>query len=227
LNSTSIQGEVMETYEKNINESIDQKKELPKKLDYSILAYFWQANPILSSSREVTLPRFLRNVDVLKNFSDNELRILSKFLHLRVFQPNEVVFDQGDRGVGFYFIYSGYIDIMVKKKDESQDSLPNDKKKEIKQLIVSLEKGSYFGELALLKENSVRNATAISRDVSELVGIFKPDIEELIHSYPIIAAKLLQSVSVIIAKRLSVVTAEVQSLKFKLSKLSQMSKHDV
>ena len=214
----------MGTYEQNINESIEQEKDLPQKLDYSILAYFWQANPILSSSRSATLPLFLRNVNVLKNFSDNELRLLSKFLHLRVFQPNELVFEQGDRGVGFYFIYSGYIDIVTKKEINTEESLQKTKKKDVKQLIVSLEKGNYFGELALLKENSVRNASAISRGVSELVGIFKPDIEELIHSYPIIAAKLLQSVSVIVAKRLSVATAEVQSLKFKLS---QMSKHEV
>lgn len=88
-------------------------------------------------------------------------------------------------------------------------------------LVVSLDSGDYFGELALLQENSLRNASAISRDNTLLLGIFKPDVEELINIHPIIATKLLQSISIIIANRLYSLTKEARSMKQKLFELEK------
>ena len=36
----------------------------------------------------------------------NELGLLSKYLHLRRFSANEIIFDHKDFGIGFYFVYS-------------------------------------------------------------------------------------------------------------------------
>ncbi|MFT6068659.1 MAG: CRP-like cAMP-binding protein [Bacteriovoracaceae bacterium] len=196
------------SYEKEITSKIEKNEDLPKKLDISMVKYFWQANP-LSSRKGSNLPKFLRRIEVLKNFSDNELRILSKFMHLRTFENKEVVFRQHDLGVGFYLVYSGHVDVIVDSDKESDSERSN--------YLLSLERRDYFGELALLQENSARNATVIARGNTELVGIFKPDVELLISNYPIVAAKLLQSVSLIIANRLFSVTREVRELKYKLS----------
>ncbi len=199
------------SYEKEITEKIENNDDLPQKLDISMVKYFWQANP-LSSRKGSNLPKFLRKIEVLKNFSDNELRILSKFMHLRTFENKEVVFRQHDLGVGFYLIYSGHVDVVVDSNKEVDSERSN--------YLLSLERRDYFGELALLQENSARNATVVARGSStELVGIFKPDVELLISNYPIVAAKLLQSVSLIIANRLFSVTREVRELKYKLSQV--------
>jgi CRP-like cAMP-binding protein len=157
------------------------------------------------------LPKFLGKIEVLKNFSDNELRILSKFMHLRSFENKEVIFRQHDLGVGFYLVYSGNVDVIVDSDKEDDSERSN--------YLLSLERRDYFGELALLQENSARNATVIARGNTELVGIFKPDVEMLISNYPVVAAKLLQSVSLIIANRLFSVTREVRELKYKLSQI--------
>ena len=78
----------------------------------------------------------------------------------------------------------------------------------------------YFGELALLQENNFRTAT-LSRDNSQLLGIFKPDLEVLIDEYPIVATKLLQSISVILANRLFSITSEVRALKMKIANMEE------
>ena len=206
----------MESYEKKIKEDIDNKNSMPPKLDFSLLKYFWQAGP-LTSGHKATIPKFLRSMEVFKTFTDNELRILSQSLHLRHFQSDEPVFEQGDIGVGFYLIYSGHIDIRV-QDDESLEKIEKDG---VSRKVLSLEENDYFGELALLQENNFRTATAIAREQSQLLGLFKPDLEDLINEYPIVATKLLQSISVILANRLFSITSEVRYLKSKLMDLEE------
>jgi CRP/FNR family transcriptional regulator, cyclic AMP receptor protein len=201
------------SYEKDVKEAIESGKELPQKLDIGMIRYFWQASP-MTGKKPDSIPRFLRNITVLKNFTDNELRILSKSMHLRTFSDGEEVFRQNDLGVGFYFILNGYVDIIVQSNQKVDDDLKENGNESSH--IITLEKFDYFGELALLQERSLRNAAAISRDHSELLGIFKPDMEELINNHPVIATKLLQSVSLIIANRLFSLTREVKELKHKL-----------
>ena len=45
--------------------------------------------------------------------------------------------------------------------------------------VINLEKYDYFGELALLQGHGPRNATVTAKQNSELLGIFRPDVEEL------------------------------------------------
>jgi len=201
----------MNSYEKEMHQKIESNSQLPDKLDISLLKYFWQASP-LSGSRMDSIPKYLRKIDVLKNFSDNELRVLSQSMHLRVFTDGEVIFNQKDIGVGLYFIYSGQVDVKVENEEDRNENI-----------VLTLDKHDYFGELALLQEGSVRNATAVSRDTTQLLGIFKPDVEHLIESYPVVATKLLQSISVIIANRLYSVTQELKRTKYKLNQLEAES----
>ena len=202
----------MSSYEDEIKEKVEQGQDLPQKLDIGMLKYFWQSNPITGSKVD-SVPKFLRKLDVLKNFTENELRILSKSLHTRQFNTGEMIFKQDDVGVGFYFLYSGYVDIIVEPQR-------NEERSEVKH-IITLEKFDYFGELALLQQNSIRNANAVARDNCTLLGIFKPDMEELISAHPVVATKLLQSVSLIIANRLFSLTKEVRELKYKVSQLER------
>lgn len=212
------------TWENKIQNDIDEKKPLPEKLNFSILKYFWQASP-LSGGGDTAIPKFLRSIKVLRNFSDNELRILSSYLHLRHFTSKEIIFEQDDNGVGFYFIYSGQVEILAKNyKLDNHDQLievveeePSSKNVGMMH-ITTLEKRDHFGEIALLQDNSMRTATAIAKESCSLIGIFKPDMNELINDHPVVAAKLLQSISIILADRLSSVAKEMKVLKYRLYK---------
>lgn len=193
--------------------SNDKSKVKEDRLDIPVMKYLWQSGPFGSGSED-NIPKFLRKIEVLKNFSDNELRILSKFLHQRNFSGGEIIFKQGSLGIGLYFILSGQVDIVVER-----DRFENHEGAEIREnLVITLEKFDYFGELALLQEGSIRNATAYSKENCTVLGIFRPDVDDLIEEYPIVAAKLLQSVAMIVANRLFSLTSEVRRLKAKLSK---------
>ncbi len=198
----------MSSYENEIKKAGSKSESLVNKIEFSMMKYLWLANP-LKGARKDSIPKFLRNVDLLKNFSDNELRILTKFMHARKFAEGEVIFRQGEIGIGFYFIFSGSVEM---KYSESSIESQQDK-------FLLLEEFNYFGELALLQDNTPRTATAIARDQCDLVGIFKPDLDHLILHQPVIAAKLIQSISIAIADRLYYFTQEATKVYKKLKTL--------
>ena len=209
----------MSSYENDAWEAKRERHELPTKLDISTLKYFWQLNPLIKSNK-YSIPRFLRKLNVLSNFTDFELQILIRYLHHRTFAPEEVIFRQNEEGIGFYFLYSGQVDIYVQTDDPCEDG---PEVAAMKRHVVTLERGEYFGELALLQEKSLRSADCVAKNVVELLGLFKPDMEEMIDQHPVVAAKLLQSISMIIANRLYSITREVGELKYKICQLEKQS----
>jgi CRP-like cAMP-binding protein len=200
----------MSSYENEVKSAGEKKQNLLSKIDFSMMKYLWLANP-MSGVRKDSIPRFLRNVELLKNFSDNELRILAKYMHSRKFADSEIVFRQDEVGIGFYFIYSGYVEL-----EFSEESIENKNKK-----FLELEEFSYFGELALLQENHQRGATATAKNRCELIGIFKPDLDILIEHHPRVAAKLIQSMSLAIADRLYYLTVEMTKYAKKIKHLEE------
>ncbi|MBT3983014.1 MAG: cyclic nucleotide-binding domain-containing protein [Bacteriovoracaceae bacterium] len=217
----------MGSYEDEIKTKMDENSDLPERLSISVLKYFWQASP-LSRTKDNIIPKFLRSVHVLKNFSDNELRILSNHLHLRSFENQETIFNQDQVGVGFYFIFSGNVEIYGTKigENESGGAPGAVVKNGDKVHITTLERNDYFGELALLQEVNLRTASAISRGASTLLGIFRPDMEELIDHFPVVGAKLLQSISMILANRMTAMSNEIRLLKYKFSRIEQNDKRN-
>jgi CRP-like cAMP-binding protein len=195
----------MSSYEDEIKKAGTKAAGLLNKIDFSMMKYLWLANP-LNGARKDSIPRFLRNVELLKNFSDNELRILAKFMHSRKFAEGEVIFRQGEIGIGFYFIYSGAVEMKY-----AESSIESEQEK-----FLLLDEFNYFGEMALLQENTPRTASAIAHSQCDLVGIFKPDLEHLILHQPVIAAKLIQSISIAIADRFYYFTQEATKFYRKL-----------
>jgi CRP/FNR family transcriptional regulator, cyclic AMP receptor protein len=204
----------MGSYENETKRELDNKTEVPGKLDIGTLKYFWLSNPITGNKKD-SIPKFLREIEVLKNFTENERRILSNSLHMRNFDDNDVIFKQGDVGVGFYFLYSGHVEITI-AAEESENSEAQEG-----EYVLSLDKGDYFGELALLQDRNLRNATITTRGGCTLLGVFRPDLEEMIDNHPVVAAKLLQSISMIVANRLFALTKEVKTLKYKLQQVGK------
>lgn len=201
----------MDSYEEEISEKVKNGEEIPERIRFSVLKYFWQVNPI-TGAKNKSIPRFLRSMRVLKNFSDYELKTLINYTHQRQFNAGEVIFNRGDIGIGFYLIFSGYVSVLSEQYDAEEDG-------EVDKQIALLEKGEYFGELSLLQDRNIRSATAIAKERTILLGLFKPDLEDLINTHPIVATKLLQSVSLIVSERLLLLTAELKRNKYKLDKL--------
>lgn len=128
--------------------------------------------------------------------------MIEEFLHLRTYQPDEVVFNEGDPGVGMYIIIGGKVKITKKAGCESSIEL------------VTLENGDFFGEISVI-EGGPRTATARTIGKTELLGFFKSDLEELIERRPSTAVKILFQIAKILGERLRATDEE----------LSRMSEH--
>jgi CRP-like cAMP-binding protein len=202
------------TYEVNKSESSKNLEEFKSdRISTPIVQYFWNASP-LSRNRKNSLHNFLRQIKVLEKFSDFEIRLLSQFLHQREFEMSEEIFHQGDRGFGFYFIYSGVVEIYLEKKKKTGEKEEDH--------IINLTSSQYFGELALLDDGDVRNASARAKQNTTLLALFRPDLEELLERHPVVAAKLLQAISLIITKRFIGTANQVQLLKDQVKRLEAL-----
>lgn len=199
------------SYEKDIMDKVEKGESIPNKLDIPLLKYLWEASP-LSFKNKDTMYSYFKKVSVLNSFSDNEIRLFTKFLHRREFIGNEIIFKQGDSGYGFYFIYEGSVDIFANHLSNSQDH---------GDFIIRLERRQYFGEMGLLEDFNRRSATVIAHENTVLLGIFKPDLDRMLELYPVLGAKFLRETALIMANRMGQLTREVMSLKKKVKDLEK------
>ena len=187
-------------------ETFNEKNKNNKKLQYSLLKYFWEANPIIQRKKD-TIPKFLRKLEIFNDFSEIELFTFSQYLHRRNYTEKENIFKKGSLGIGFYLVQLGVVEVELENEN------------------IVLENGDYFGERALLQDDNVRGVSTYSCSPRTiLLALFRPDLEEMIEKHPLVAAKLLQSLSKIIILRLGAITAEVDKLKIQLQKGSHESR---
>jgi CRP/FNR family cyclic AMP-dependent transcriptional regulator len=198
------------SYEKEMMDKVQKGEILPDKLDIPILKYLWDASPLAFGAKE-NIRSFFKKISVLNSFSDNEIRLFTKFLHRREFIANEVIFRQGDSGYGFYFIYDGSVNIYANHLNNNIEERGD--------LIIRLDRRQYFGEMGLLEDFNRRSATVIANENTVLLGIFKPDLENMLEFYPVLGAKFLRETALIMANRMGQLTREVMSLKKKIKDL--------
>jgi CRP/FNR family cyclic AMP-dependent transcriptional regulator len=194
------------------------------RLSIPALKYFWQSS-LLGSRASDNIPQFLRHLDIFSEFSVNELRILSQSMHFRFYETKELVFRQGERGAGFYFVVKGEVLLVAPDEPSGEGEsyylgIPE------KAIRLILKKNGSFGELALIQENNIRSVDAIASMPSMLLGIFRPDLENLIRNEPVVAAKFLQSLLVILGARISALTADLQNKNAVVKELKNKVKHD-
>lgn len=200
------------SYEKEMMEKMSHGESGSDRLDIPLLKYLWEASPLSFLAKE-SYHEFFKKISVLSSFSDNEVRLFTKYLHRREFAPNEVIFRQGDSGYGFYFIFSGSVNIYSNHQTLNAEDAGD--------LIVRLEKRQYFGEMGLLEEFNRRSATVIAAESTVLLGIFKPDLERMLEVHPVLGAKFLRETALIMANRMGQLTREIVSLKKKLKEVEQ------
>lgn len=199
------------SYEKEMMDKNSKGEPNTDRLDIPILKYLWDASPLSFLTKE-SYHDFFKKISVLSSFSDNEVRLFTKFLHRREFMTNEVIFKQGDSGYGFYFIFSGSVNIFANHSTQNEDQ---------GEFIIRLDKRQYFGEMGLLEEFNRRSATITAAENTVLLGIFKPDLERMLEQYPVLGAKFLRETALIMANRMGQLTREIIVLKKKVKELEQ------
>jgi hypothetical protein len=155
---------------------------------------------IFRRSDDESVHALLRDIPLFADLSHRELSAIEDILHRREYERDEVLFRQGNPGVGMYIIQEGRIEIMY---EPTQDTL------------AELEDGDFFGELALLNDTP-RSATAVAREPSVLFGLFRPDLLGLFDRSPSLGIQILLRMSRVISERLIQSNDQVQLLRTRL-----------
>ena len=145
------------------------------------------------------------------SLNSSELSTIRDSIHVRKYNVGEKVFEQHQAGTGMYLIVSGSISIEADRI--FVDTKTGGAKKKVLR-VVDLKDGDFFGELALVEDESVRNATARIMEPTLLVGFFKPDFIQIINTRPSLGLKLSLKLAQALAERIEQFTEELHKLRF-------------
>jgi CRP/FNR family cyclic AMP-dependent transcriptional regulator len=170
--------------------------------------FIWE-NLFRPEEKEKSLRALLNENYLFQDLGSKDLRFVMDIVHVRNYHATEIIFRQGEVGVGMYIVMKGSVDIII---DENAHGEINES------YITQLNAGDFFGELALLEDNGKRTATARAREESVLVGFFKPDLMEVMERNPPLGVKLTFRLGEILGRRLKETTNKVTQLKNELRK---------
>jgi CRP/FNR family transcriptional regulator, cyclic AMP receptor protein len=128
-------------------------------------------------SQQKEIVSVLRQTPVFAELRERELISLLHLLHLRTFAPGEIVFREGEPGLGLYVIYRGEIEISTSGRDG-------------KGRVARIGPGEVFGEVSFL-DGSGRSASASARTRTELIGFYRTELLQLLEREPSLASKIL------------------------------------
>jgi CRP-like cAMP-binding protein len=142
------------------------------------------------------IDNILIQIPIFQDLNNRELRTIKRILHQREYKKNEVIFNQGDVGLGMYIIVKGTVEIV---------------RGTAKHMLAELNDGDFFGELALL-DDSPRSATSVSKTPCKMLCFFKPELLDLINRDPGLGSKILFKLAWTIGERLKSTNEQVSEL---------------
>ena len=172
--------------------------------------FLWK-NYFKRTTEEKEISAILKENILFADLSFKQLNFVTNIVHLRKYRTSEVVFRQGEVGVGMYIIANGHVNIT---KEETR----SDKSKDENGIIITkLKAGDFFGELSLVEENERRSATAIAGEDTSLIGFFKPDLLDILERRPAVGVKIALRLGEVIGRRLKETTDRVSKLEQQLT----------
>jgi CRP-like cAMP-binding protein len=124
----------------------------------------------------------LKQTGLFSACTDKELASVLVTAKERTFEAGEVIIREGDPGLGFYLLLEGTAE--VRKGGAT---------------VAELEAGDYFGEMALLLEDTPRTADVVATSKAKCLVITQWDLRALISTHPDIGMKIMNE----LASRLS------------------------
>lgn len=113
----------------------------------------------------------LKEIDIFKGLTDDELNLISDITKTRVFKKNTQIFSKGDENFAMYILKEGCVDVFILTESG-------------KELILStLGAGDYFGELSLLDEAPISANITTTMDCS-VITIHKVDFFQIMKRNP-------------------------------------------
>ncbi len=131
----------------------------------------------------------LKQVPIFLDLTDREFLELEAIIHERSYHPREIIFKRQSPGEAMYIILSGEVEIYIEDKDGH------------KNILATLEQGDFFGELALL-DNETRSATAEAVAGATLLVFAQTDLFTLLERKPGLGNKILLNLARVTGARL-------------------------
>jgi CRP-like cAMP-binding protein len=146
--------------------------------------------------KPATNPEFLAGIPLFESLSRREIRRIAGIVHERSYATGEVIFEQGTPGAALFLIRRGQVELY------RQDAKGN----ELAKLAV-LHEGTFFGEGALLhEENRMMSARAL--EPTDLLALFRGDMDRIIESAPATGGKILRKLAWVLSRRLQTAMEE-------------------
>jgi CRP-like cAMP-binding protein len=111
------------------------------------------------------------------NFSERQIRRLARFAKVREVGPDTVVVKAGEKGIGFYLILGGRL--QVRKNGRA---------------VARLGPGDFFGEMALF-DDRVRSADVVALEPTRLVVLSRWEFWGFATDHPEVLRTILQEMS--------------------------------
>jgi CRP-like cAMP-binding protein len=135
---------------------------------------------LITPRRELEMTRqYVAQVDILQNLPEHaRTKLASSMTTMYHVQPGKVIIEKGAVGREMYFIINGTAEVLIGSLEDPP--------------VAQIKKGSFFGEIALLREE-VRTAYVRAVTEMDLFVLAKPDLWAVIEEQPELEAILIEA----------------------------------
>jgi len=140
------------------------------------------------SSPELDRVQFLKTVPFFDQLSNRQLKRVSDIMFERTYETEELIFEEGQPEAALFLILDGKIAIEIYRETSTMR-------------LAVLERGAFFGEMALLDETP-RSATARALERTRTLALYRNDLNGLVYRHPRTACRIYRSLATMIGDRL-------------------------
>jgi CRP-like cAMP-binding protein len=157
------------------------------------------------SSPELDRIQFLKTVPFFNELSHRQLKTVSDIMFERNYESDELIFEEGQPGTALFLIQDGKVVVEMCREDHTTT-------------LAILEKGAFFGEMALLND-APRSANARSLARTYTLALYRNDLSQLIQRDPKTACQIYRALASMIGDRLRS-TNELMQMQISTDKVS-------
>lgn len=164
-----------------------------------------------------TIISVLKENYLFQDLTEKDVRFVNDVIHVRNYRPGEKIFSQSEVGVGMYIIVKGNVDITIHEAPRAGEKMEE-------AVITRLLPGDFFGEIALVEENSRRSASAVAVSETQVVGFYKSDLVEILQRNPTAGFQVVSRLAEVLGRRLKETTEKVSELKKHINDMKSFKK---
>jgi CRP/FNR family cyclic AMP-dependent transcriptional regulator len=152
-------------------------------------------------------PAFFRKIYLFQDLEEGEIQLVVSRTSPREFSAGAIIVQEGEPGDSLFIMQAGEVEITKQLTLVLDEDTP----KERVMIRLKAEDGVYFGEMALL-ENETRSATVTALTDCSLLELHRKDFLDLIGQNPVMGVKLLLRLAQILSRHLRKTNQDVVKL---------------